>query len=63
MPFSYALHGRQAPDTPVRVELTAPGGELWSWGPEGAADLVRGPALDFCCSSPSGGTATTSRWR
>jgi len=28
MPFSYALHGRQAPDTPVRVELTAPGGEL-----------------------------------
>jgi len=48
MPFSYALRGRRAPDTPVRVELTAPGGELWTWGPEGAADLVRGPALDFC---------------
>jgi uncharacterized protein (TIGR03084 family) len=30
------------------VELTAPGGELWSWGPDDAVDLVRGPALDFC---------------
>ena len=48
MPFSYALRGRPAPDTPVRVELTAPGGELWTWGPEGVPDLVRGSALDFC---------------
>ena len=48
MPFSYALHRRQAPTTPVRVELTAPGGESWTWGPEGVPDLVRGPALDFC---------------
>jgi uncharacterized protein (TIGR03084 family) len=48
MPFSYALNGMPAPTTPVRVELTSPSGELWIWGPEGAADLVRGPALDFC---------------
>jgi len=48
MPFSYALHGRPAPTAPVRVELTAPGGESWTWGPQGVPDLVRGPALDFC---------------
>jgi uncharacterized protein (TIGR03084 family) len=48
LPFSYLLRGREVPAAPVRVELTAPGGELWSWGPDGAADLVRGPALDFC---------------
>lgn len=46
--FSYLAHGRQAPDGPVRVELVAPDGGLWTWGPEGAADRVTGTALDFC---------------
>lgn len=46
--FSYVAHGRELPSAPVRVELTAPAGELWTWGDEGAADVVRGPALDFC---------------
>jgi uncharacterized protein (TIGR03084 family) len=46
--FSYAAHGRIPPDTPVRVELTAPDGSLWTWGPDGASDRVTGPALDFC---------------
>jgi uncharacterized protein (TIGR03084 family) len=32
----------------VRVELNAPDGELWTWGPEEAADRVAGLALDFC---------------
>jgi uncharacterized protein (TIGR03084 family) len=48
LPYSYAVNGRPPPPTPVRVELSAPSGELWTWGPEGAADRVRGPALDFC---------------
>jgi uncharacterized protein (TIGR03084 family) len=30
------------------VELVAPSGELWTWGPAEAADQVMGPALDFC---------------
>jgi uncharacterized protein (TIGR03084 family) len=47
-PFSYAAHGLPAPAEPVRVELTAPSGELWTWGPDGAPDRVTGPALDFC---------------
>ena len=32
----------------MRVELIGPNGEVWTWGPEDAADVVRGPALDFC---------------
>lgn len=47
-PFSYAAHGRAEPDAAVRVELTGPAGEAWAWGPPDAADVVRGPALDFC---------------
>jgi uncharacterized protein (TIGR03084 family) len=46
--WSFTVHGRPAPDAPVRVELTGPHGELWTWGPEDAADTVRGPAEDFC---------------
>jgi len=48
MGFAFAAHRRPAPATPVRIELTAPDGELWTWGPEDADDLVAGPALDFC---------------
>jgi uncharacterized protein (TIGR03084 family) len=46
--FSFAAHGRSAPDAPVRVELVAPSGETWTWGPPDAADRVTGPAHDFC---------------
>ena len=41
-------HGLDAPAEDFRVELTAPSGDLWSWGPEGAAQSVRGSAHDFC---------------
>jgi uncharacterized protein (TIGR03084 family) len=46
--FSYAVHGQRLPDTLVRIELEAPDGAPWTWGPPGAADRVTGPALDFC---------------
>jgi uncharacterized protein (TIGR03084 family) len=46
--WSYANRGLEPPPGDVRVELAAPSGERWSWGPEGGADVVRGPALDFC---------------
>ena len=45
--FSYAAHGRPVPDAPVRVELEAPDGSLWTWGPEDARDRITGTALDF----------------
>lgn len=47
-PWSYLVHGLPVPEAPVRVELTLPGGDVWTAGPDGAADVVRGPALDFC---------------
>ncbi len=46
--FAFAAHGRPAPTVPIRFELRSPGGGLWAWGEEGAADRVSGPALDFC---------------
>ncbi len=46
--FSYLVHGLPAPQADVRVELTAPDGEQWTWGPEDAPDRVTGTALDFC---------------
>jgi uncharacterized protein (TIGR03084 family) len=47
-PFSYLVHGKQPPQSPIRIELVAPGGAAWTWGPDHAADRVTGPALDFC---------------
>ncbi len=46
--WSFANCKMEVPDTPVRVELTGPSGEIWSWGPEEAEDMVKGPAEDFC---------------
>src|SRR5215472_8423498 len=48
LPYSYATHGLPVPAESVRVELTAPSGEVWTWGSDGARDRVTGPALDFC---------------
>ncbi|MBT2364722.1 TIGR03084 family protein [Streptomyces sp. ISL-10] len=46
--FAYGVHGLTPPAEPFRVELTGPGGEMWTYGPEDAAQRVAGPALDFC---------------
>lgn len=46
--FAYALNELAVPDPEVRVELTSPGGEVWSWGPDDTDQVVSGPALDFC---------------
>ncbi|MGH1492667.1 MAG: TIGR03084 family metal-binding protein [Acidimicrobiales bacterium] len=46
--FSYVNKGLTPPTKAVRVELTAPDGELWAWGPEDATDRVSGTAYEFC---------------
>ena len=46
-PFSYRNRGLPPPETPLRVELVAPDGSSWEWGPPDAADRVTGTALDF----------------
>ena len=48
MPWSFQVHGLAVPTDEVRVELRAPDGEEWDWGPDAASDRVRGTALDFC---------------
>jgi len=46
--WSYVNRGMTPPDAQVRVELVAPSGASWAWGPEDAADSIRGNAVDFC---------------
>ncbi|WP_055490652.1 TIGR03084 family metal-binding protein [Streptomyces sp. TP-A0356] len=47
--FAFAVRGLSAPREEFRVELTAPSGsEVWTYGPQDAAQRVTGPALDFC---------------
>lgn len=46
--WTYANRGLDDPTTPVRVELTAPSGAIWSFGPDDADQSIVGPALDFC---------------
>ena len=47
-PFSYAVRDMPVDDRPVRVELLAPSGDTWTWGPDDAPDVVQGDALGFC---------------
>jgi uncharacterized protein (TIGR03084 family) len=46
--FAFISHGLATPGAEFRVELTAPDGELWEWGPADAAQRITGSALDFC---------------
>jgi len=46
--WSFSNRGMEVPDTAVRVELTAPSGELWTWGDRAAGENISGPAADFC---------------
>ncbi|MGW5613591.1 TIGR03084 family metal-binding protein [Streptomyces sp. NPDC003877] len=46
--FAFGAHGLTPPGEPFRVELRAPSGDLWTYGPDDAAQRVTGPALDFC---------------
>lgn len=46
--FAFVINDRQPPAEPFRVELRAPDGGTWSWGPEDAAQRVTGSAEDFC---------------
>lgn len=45
---AFAVNGRKPPAAEFRVELFAPSGETWTWGPAGATQRVTGTALDFC---------------
>jgi enediyne biosynthesis protein E11 len=46
--LSFMARGLAPPTEEFRVELTAPSGGLWAYGPPGAGQRVTGPAADFC---------------
>jgi uncharacterized protein (TIGR03084 family) len=46
--WSYRNRGLEPPAGEVGVELQAPSGTTWTWGPDDGAETVAGPAEDFC---------------
>lgn len=46
--FAFLSRGLTPPPQEFRVELTAPDGALWTFGPPDAGQRVTGPAHDFC---------------
>jgi uncharacterized protein (TIGR03084 family) len=46
--WTYVNRGEVVPEVPVRVELTAPSGATWTYGPADAVESISGPAEDFC---------------
>ena len=47
--FAFVINGLTPPAEPFLIELRAPDGAVWSWGPAEAAQGVTGAAEDFCC--------------
>jgi uncharacterized protein (TIGR03084 family) len=46
--FAFAREDPPAPPLDLRVELRAPSGDTWRFGPEGSAHVIRGPAGTWC---------------
>lgn len=46
--FAFGVHGLDAPSEEFRIDLVAPSEDVWSWGPEDAAQTLTGSAGDFC---------------
>ena len=47
LPHAFSLAGLAAPG-PVRLELTAPDGGTWTFGPDDAPNVITGSAGDWC---------------
>ena len=46
--FAFSVHQLEPPAEEFRIDLAAPSGDRWTWGPEDAAQTVTGSAYDFC---------------
>ena len=46
--FAFSANKRAAPEGDVYVELTAPSGDVWTWGDASGPNSVKGSALGFC---------------
>lgn len=47
LPYAFAISEDEYED-PIRVEVTGPAYARWVFGPDDAADVVRGPAGEWC---------------
>ncbi len=46
--FAFSVHELPPPAEEFRIDLVAPSEDVWTWGPEDAAQTVTGSAYDFC---------------
>jgi uncharacterized protein (TIGR03084 family) len=46
--YAFKVHGLDAPADEFRIDLVAPSEEVWTWGPDDAAQTLTGSAGDFC---------------
>ena len=46
--WTYLNRGEEVPAAPVKVELAAPSGTTWTFGPDDAEQSISGTAQDFC---------------
>jgi uncharacterized protein (TIGR03084 family) len=46
--YAFVVNEQAPPTEPFRIELRAPDGATWAWGPADAAQRVTGSAEDFC---------------
>jgi uncharacterized protein (TIGR03084 family) len=46
--FAFGVHGLEPPAEEFRIDLVSPSDDVWSWGPEDAAQTLTGSAGDFC---------------
>lgn len=46
--YAFTVHDLTPPGEPFHVELHAPGGGVWTWGPVNAEQRVTGSAEHFC---------------
>lgn len=44
---AFAMRGEEDPGDDIRFDLTAPSGELWTWGGEDAENRIEGSGYDF----------------
>jgi uncharacterized protein (TIGR03084 family) len=47
LPNAYSAHGLAVPEVPVRVEVLAPSGAVWSFGRADAVNVIRGSAFEL----------------
>ena len=48
LPYAFAEAGEEFPETGIRLELMGPSYSRWVYGPEDAADVIKGLAGEWC---------------